>query len=210
MSKVPRTPAPERLDALPPEVHVLPPGSTVWRIYFRGGRHPARWNRFRHVGPTDARFDHQLERLGEDPDRAVLYAAGDPATCFAEVFQRTRLVNRRHKEPWLVGFETAVPAPLLDLTGAFATRAGASMALMTAARSVSRNWARAFYRAYPTTFGLYYPSSMHANRPAMVLTDRAEAAGVMPAHPRLHRALGDPALLSVLKNIARGIGYALR
>ena len=51
---------------------------------------------------------------------------------------------------------------------------------------------------------------MHANRPAMVLTDRAGAAGVMPARPRFHRALGDPALLSVLKNIARGIGYALR
>lgn len=132
MPKVPRTPPPDRLDALPPDVHVLPAGSTVWRIYFRGGRHPTRWNRFRRVGPTDARFDHQLERPGKDRERAVLYAAGDPVTCFAEVFQRTRLVNRQHNEPWLVGFETAVPAPLLDLTGAFATRAGASMALMTA------------------------------------------------------------------------------
>ena len=153
--------------------------------------------------------DRQLGLPGEDRGRAVLYSAAEPATCFAEVFQRTRLV-RRTDEPWLVGFETAVPAPLLDLTGAFATRAGASMALMTAARSVSRNWARAFYQAYPATVGLCYPSSMHANRPAMVLTDRAEAAGVMPARPRFHRALGDPALLSVLKNIARGIGYALR
>ena len=39
---------------------------------------------------------------------------------------------------------------------------------------------------------------------------RAEAAGVMPVRPRFHRALGDPALLSVLKNVAREIGYALR
>ena len=75
---------------------------------------------------------------------------------------------------------------------------------------MARNWARAFYQAYPATVGLYYPSSMHANRPAMVLTDRAEAAGILPTHPRFHRALGDPALLSVLKNVARGIGYALR
>ena len=210
MPKVPRTPAHARLDALPPDVQVLPAGSTVWRIYSRGGRHPTRWNRFRRAGPSDARFDHQLELPGEDQERAVLYTSGDPVTCFAEVFPRTRLVNRRHNEPWLVGFETAAPAPLLDLTGAFATRAGASMALMTAARSVSRSWARAFYQAYPACLGLYYPSSMHANRPAMALTDRAEAAGVMPARPRFHRALGDPALLSVLKNIARGIGYALR
>ena len=84
------------------------------------------------------------------------------------------------------------------------------MALMTASRSASRTWARAFYQAYPATLGLYYPSSMHANRPAMVLTDRAEAAGVMAARPRFHGALGNPALLSVLKNISREIGYALR
>ena len=80
MPKVPRTPPPDRLDALPPDVHVLPAGSTVWRIYFRGGRHPTRWNRFRRVGPTDARFDHQLERPGKDRERAVLYTAGDPVT----------------------------------------------------------------------------------------------------------------------------------
>ena len=118
MPKVPRTPTHDRLDAPPPDVHALPAGSTVWRIYFRGGRHPTRWNRFRRVGPTDARFDHQIELPAADQERAVLYASGDPVTCFAEVFQRTRLVNRRHNEPWLVGFETAAPAPLLDLTGA--------------------------------------------------------------------------------------------
>ena len=55
------------------------------------------------------------------------------------------------------------------------------MALMTAARSVSRSWARAFYQAYPACLGLHYPSSMHANRPAMVLTDRA---GMTPASCR--------------------------
>ena len=43
----------------------------------------------------------------------------------------------------------------------------------------------------------------------MVLTDRAEAAGVTPEHPGFHRALGDPALLSLLKNIARTLGYAV-
>ena len=78
MPKVPRTLPSDRLDALPADVHVLPAGTTAWRIYFRGGRHPARWNRFRQVGPTDARFDHQLELPGEDQARAVLYAAGDP------------------------------------------------------------------------------------------------------------------------------------
>ena len=117
MPKVPRTPPSDRLDALSPDVHVLPAGTTVWRIYFRGGRHPTRWSRFRRVGPTDARFDHQPELPGEEQERAVLYAAGEPVTCFAEVFQRTRLVNRRHNEPWLVGFQTeiAVSSASIDL-----------------------------------------------------------------------------------------------
>lgn len=209
MPKVPRAPSAARLEALLPEVHVLPGGSPTWRIYFRGGRHPTRWSDFRHVGPTDARFDHHRGRKATRQDRAVLYAAGDPITCFAEVFQRTRVVNRWHDDPWLVGFDTAVSAPLLDLIGSFATRAGASMALMTGPRSVSRNWARGFYDAYPKLLGLLYPSSMHANRPAMVLTDRAAAAGVVPGQPSFHRALGDPALLGLLKNVARTIGYAL-
>ena len=33
MPKVPRTPPSDRLDALSPDVHVLPAGTTVWRIY---------------------------------------------------------------------------------------------------------------------------------------------------------------------------------
>lgn len=209
MPKVPRTPEIARLDALKPDLHTLPAGSLAWRIYFRGGRHPTRWDHFRHAGPTAARFDHHLGRQATYQDRAVLYAAGDPATCFAEVFQNTRVINRWHREPWLVGFDTAAPLRLLDLTGSFATRAGASMGLMTGPRSVSRNRARGFYDAYAATLGLRYPSSMHANRPAMVLTDRAEAAGVIPEHPGFHRALRDPALLSLLKNIARTLGYAV-
>ena len=209
MPKVPRTPEITRLDALKPDVHTLPTGAPVWRIYFRAGRHPTRWDHFRHAGPPAARFDHHLGQPATYQDRAVLYAACDPATCFAEVFQHTRVINRWHKEPWLVGFDTAVPLPLLDLTGSFTTRAGASMGLMTGARSTARNWARGFYDSYPATVGLRYPSSIHANRPAMVLTDRAEAAGATPGHPRFHRALGDPAILSLLKNIARTLGYAV-
>jgi hypothetical protein len=51
---------------------------------------------------------------------------------------------------------------------------------------------------------------MHANEPAVVLNDRAEAAEVLPAVPAFHRALADPALLTVLRNAARALGYLLR
>ena len=98
---------------------------------------------------------------------------------------------------------------LLDLMGGFATRAGASMGLMTGARSVSRNWARGFYDAYPDLQGIRYPSSMYANAAALVLNDRAETRGVIPDQSGFHRALDDAAQLTLLKNAARQLGYAL-
>ena len=209
MPKVPRSPSPELLDSLDPEVRTVPAGSVVWRIYFRGGLHPTRWKDFRYVGPIDARFDHHVGNEPARQDHAVLYAADDPITCLAEAFQKTRVMNRWHKEPWLVGFETDKPMRLLDLTGSFPTRAGASMGLMTGPRSVSRTWARAFHDTYPEIDGLYYPSSMHANRPAMVLNERARETGVVPEQPSFHRSLGDPAILSILRNAAHALGYAL-
>ena len=207
MPKVPRSPSLKHLESLTPDTHELATGRIVWRVYFRGGHHPTTWQQFRHVGPVDARFDHHEGADPMDQERAVMYVADHSVTCLAEVFQKTRVINRWHNDPWLVGFSVNTTVPLLDLTGSFTTRAGSSMGLMTGARSVSRNWARGFYDAYPNRGGLYYPASMHANRPAMVLTDRAER--VIPDHPRLHRALCDPALLTVLRNAARALGYAL-
>ena len=74
-----------------------------------------------------------------DQDRAVMYVADHPVTCLAEVFRKTRVINRWHKDPWLVGFSVDTAVTLLNLTGSFTTRAGASMGLMSGARSVSRN-----------------------------------------------------------------------
>ena len=209
MPKVPRQPDLARLRGAEPDVHVLPRGAVLWRVYFRGGKHPTFWNEFRHVGPLDSRFDHHD---GEEPDyqaRSVLYAAGSPVTCLGEAFQKTRTIHRSALAGWLAGFELATDIELLDLMGGFATRAGASMGLMSGPRSVSRNWARGFYDAYPATQGLRYPSSMHANRTAVVLTDRAEAAGALPAQPGFHRALADPAILEILRNAAGELGYGL-
>ena len=209
MPKVPREPSLERLRALTPDILPVARKHSVWRVYFRSGNHPTTWGEFRHVGPVDARFDHHLGMAPNRQDRAVLYVAEDPLTCLAEVYQKTRVINRWHKEPWLVCFTVDAHIKLLDLTGSFATRAGASMALMTGARSVSRNWARGFYDAYPYIAGLFYPSSMHANKPAMVLTERAKSAGIIPTSPSFHRALSDPAILTLLRNAARTLGYAL-
>lgn len=209
MTKVPRKPSLEHLKSLRPAVKIVEPGQLFWRVYFRCSHHPTKWSDLRHVGPVDARFDHHLGDRPTQQARAVLYMASDPVIAIAEVFQKTRVINRWHKEPWLVGFELAAPVHLLDLSGSFVTRASASMGLMTGARSVGRNWSRGFYAAYPEIEGLWYPSSMHANQPAIMLNDRAAAAGVIPPQSSFHRAFGDPAILSLVKNAAYALGYAL-
>ena len=50
---------------------------------------------------------------------------------------------------------------------------------------------------------------MHANQPAVALNEHADARRVLPDHPLYHRALRDPAMLSMLRNAARAVGYDL-
>jgi hypothetical protein len=206
LSKFPEPPAAATLAGVPPEIREVPAGQILWRLYFRGGRFPTFWNTFRTFGPTASRFDHQLPppRLQV---RRILYAALEGPTCLAEVFQETRVIDRSARDPWLVGFELIRPLTLLDLTGVWPTRAGASMALSTGPRPRARRWAQAIYEAYPDVQGLFYPSSMHGNRPAIALWERG--GGAMPPMPVFHRPLIDPALLPVLSRVARQIGYGL-
>jgi hypothetical protein len=164
----------------------------LWRIYSRAGPHPAAWDGFRHWGPAaNMRFDHHLEPAREQA-RGIVYAARRVPTCFAEVFQDARTIERSRNRPWLVGFALARPVALLDLTGTWPTRAGASMALCSGRRDRARSWSRRIYEDYAGVEGLYYPSSMDGNRPAVALYERARDA--MPARPAFHRALADPAL----------------
>jgi len=209
VAKVPREPVLASLRKREPATVQLKQGTELWRVYFRGGRHPTRWNEFRHVGPVDARFDHHTGTTPSKQTRSTLYAANNPLTCLAEVFQKQRVIKRSQSDGWLVGFALARDVELLDLTGRFPTQAGASMGLMTGARSISRIWARGFYDAYSDIQGFRYPSSMHANAPVVLLNDRAERLGVLPAQSSFHRSLSDPSLITFLKNAAHELGYLL-
>lgn len=206
MAKFPDPPAVADLAAVPPARRVLPAGTRCWRIYFQGGPHPGSWDTFRAYGPTSARFDHHLPppRLQA---RRVLYVATSPLTCFAEVFQDTRTIDRPRHAPWLVAFELAQPVALLDLTGRWPTQAGASMAINSGPRPRARRWSQAIYAAYPQLEGLHYPSSMNANAPAIALHERA--AHVMPGRPVFHRALADTALSAVVARAATRVDYAM-
>jgi hypothetical protein len=214
MVKLPDPPEPAWLRAnIAPELQPVPALARLWRIYFRAGNHPTLWNNLRYWGPTGARFDHHLadaEGQGCLQARGVLYAAGGRRgglTCLAEVFQRSRLINPIRNEPWIAAFATASDLTLLDLTGLWPTRAGASTALTSGPRPRARAWSRAIYAAYPEIDGLLYPSSMAGHAPAILLYERAGQA--IPQRPELHRTLADPALATVLTNAARDLNYRL-
>lgn len=204
MAKFPEPPKPL---AVPPEISTLAAGTLLWRIYFAGGAHPVNWRDFRHWGPAiGGRFDHH-----DPPSRlqakGILYGAAHPVTCLAEVFQATRVVDRAGSAPWLVAFETTRDVLLLDLTGAWPTLAGASMAICSGRRDRARRWSQAIYAAYPGVEGLLYGSSMLANKPCVALYERAQT--VVPGAPTFHRALSDLALLAHLNAAATTIGYGL-
>lgn len=204
MAKFPEPPPAARLAGLTPTQLVLPAGVRGWRIYFQGGSHPTAWNTFRDYGPTTARFDHHLAPPHVQT-RRVLYLAESPLTCFAEVFQDTRTIDRARHSPWLVCFELVRPVILLDLTGTWPTQAGASMAINSGPRPRARRWSQVIYEAYPAIEGLYYASSMNANRPAVMFYERARTA--LPERPLFHRALADPTLTAAIARAAQRFNY---
>ncbi|WP_370161580.1 hypothetical protein [Limimaricola soesokkakensis] len=215
MPKFPEPPERAALEALGPEIREWPRAAPLGRIFMRGGAHPVEWNSFRHWGPTDARFDHHLpgpDGGGAEQARGVLYAAGPGgagalATCVAEVFQAKRIINRSHGAPWFCVFATTRPLRLLDLTGRWPTRAGASAAIATGARGRARRGSAAGYEAYPMIEGVIYRSSMAGDAEAVALYERAASA--LPERPQFHRALEDPALQRPLLDAAAAINYGL-
>jgi hypothetical protein len=212
MAKFPNPPGVAALAQLTPAIRTLEAGSHLARVYYSRNQFPLRWDEFRHFGPLNSRWDHHLYDHGDSPTmqaRSVYYAAADAQTCLAEFFQHGRRIDRAARAPWLVVFELSRPLTLIDLTGDFVTRMGASMAIHSGPRARARHWARELYEAFPALDGILYASSMNAGAPALALTDRAEKRSVFPPHPLFHRALADDVLLDALKYAASGLGYAL-
>lgn len=210
MVKLPEPPSVGALREISPDIEILPAGTRVYRIYFRGGNHPSVWSGLREYGPAPgARFDHHTEPARVQK-RSIVYAAAGAdavATCVAEVFQATRLVDTDRRAPWLACFALARDVELLSLRGKWPTRAGASANINSGPRPRCRRWSKAIYEAYPQAQGLLYASSMNANEPALALYERAVPA--LPASPVLNRPLSDPAFLVPLERIASALGYDL-
>lgn len=125
-------------------------------------------------------------------------------TCVGEVFQHARVIDRNTSDPYLAVFSLRRAVSLIDLTGTFATRMGASLAIHSGPRHRSRRWALALQEAFGYE-GLCYLSSMHPGTQAIVLTERAQDA--LPDRPDFNRPLADPSLTDILDACAFRLGY---
>jgi RES domain len=213
MAKFPNSPGVDALTRLDPPISILAARTTLARLYFSRGPHPQVWNQLRYFGPLNSRWNHHVPDVAGHPraqERGIYCAARDAKTCLAEVFQATRRIDRVFQAPWLAVFETVASVRLLDLTGDFATRMGASMAIHSGSRGRARSWARDLYEAYPEIQGILYAASMHGGQHAIALNERALREPLFSAHPLFHRALADDVMLDTLKHAARDLGYALR
>jgi RES domain len=213
VGKFPSSPGVHALARLTPAISTLGAGTILARIYYSRGEHPQVWNQFRYFGPLNSRWDHQVSNEAggrRAQSRGIYYAATDAKTCLAEAFQAARRIDRVFQAPRLVVFETLARLKLLDLTGDFATRMGASMAIHSGSRGRARGWARDLYDAYPEVQGILYAASMHGGQHAIALNERALKDRLFPEHPLFHRALADDVMVNPLKHAARALGYALR
>jgi hypothetical protein len=136
-----------------------------------------------------------------------MYAAFHPRVAVAEVFQKKRRIDVSTAEPMLVGFRLVRAVRLLDLSGLWPTRAGASAAINSGPRPRAQRWARAIYEAFPKLEGVLYASSMAGNAPCVALFERAAAA--IPSMTAFHRPLADPLLRGFLRQAAVSLGYGL-
>ncbi|AIJ22715.1 RES family NAD+ phosphorylase [Amycolatopsis methanolica] len=216
MARLPLPPSrAELLAALRADVDIVtvPPTRRLVRIFTAGGNHPQQWNTFRYTGPLPhGRFDPQPpSRDGcatADPGHGVLYFGLTVRTSVAEVFQTTSLVDRRTRLPRLVVVRPSRPLRLLDLTGLWPTRVGASQEISSGPKKITQAWARAIRAAFPELDGLWYRSSMDGGHPALCLWD-PPAGEALPLAPDVMLPLDHPGLDVPLGRVCEELNYVL-
>lgn len=216
MARLPMPPSVAELAAVlrPTEdIVAVHPATRLVRIFTALGNHPQRWNSFRYSGPLPhGRFDPQRPAEdgapGTDPDAGVLYFALSVRTSVAEVYQITSAVDRTARSPHLVVLRPARTLRLLDLTGLWPTRAGASQEISSGPKKVTQVWARRIRQAYPGLDGVWYRSSMDSGDPALALWD-PPGNNALPMAPTVLLPLNHPGLDLPLARVCEELNYLL-
>lgn len=210
MVKLPRPPEPAELAARAPlagALHLVGTDLTLWRIHCTLGANVLAWNQPRRWGPARGRFDPHHLPPGVDPSRSVHYVGDQIPVVLAEVFQHTRRVDVTAGGPWLSGLRLTRAVSLLDLTGLWPTRAGASQAITSGPRPQAQAWARVIADTWPDLDGLWYGSSMHG--PGHCASLWAPATDAIPPTPLVSAPLAHPALWNPLARACEELGYRL-
>lgn len=216
MARLPQPPAPAVLQAMlrrTEDVIAVTTATPLARIFTIGGNHPQQWDTFRYAGPLPhARFDPHLPSAQGGPtvtrEHGVLYFSLSVRTCLAEVYQATSTVDRSTRAPQLVVLRPRRTLRLLDLTGLWPTRAGASQAISSGPKERTQAWARHIRAAHPELDGLWYRSSMNAGKPSLCLWD-PPAATALPETPDILLPLDHPGLDVPLGRACKDLGYTL-
>jgi len=178
----------------------------LWRIHATGGDHVLAWDELRRWGPiTTMRFDPHLPPPHLQ-DRRVAYTGLAIPDVLAEVYQQTRVVDRGAKGAYLAGWRPTRPLRLLDLTGSWPIRAGASYAINSGRKDHCRLWAQAICTNRPDIDGLWHHSAMTGKA---LVTLFAPASDSFPARPNLDLPLTHPGLHVLLLDACKSIGYRL-
>jgi len=202
-------PATDQLPSVDLDGDLVGVTAALWRVFPTTSVHATPWNTLRRWGPVAARFDPHPPPTADHPHHGVLYAGSDAVTALAEAFGANRTVDVRTGNPWLVKFTLAANAvQLLDLTGTWPTRAGASQEIWTSPdRRRTQRWARAIAGRFPDLDGLRYGSSMRgAGAYNVALWAPAESA-VGAATVGFAEPLNHPAMAAMIRNACTRLGY---
>lgn len=203
----PKTPSapPKALDCEPADIRDY--ASVLWRVHRTTGDHVLAWNALRNYGPLPSmRWDPQPGSQPGSHDEGVLYASVDIETALAKVFQTTRMIDTRIGAPRLTAWEPTRRLRLLDLSGTWLIRNGASAALSAAPRATCRRWARAIHLAWPELDGLAVPSTMTGGTNVVLWNAAADS---LPESPAFSRALAHPLVWAIAQDAAVRIGYRI-
>lgn len=194
------------------DVVAVHPATRLVRIFTAHGNHPQQWNTFRYTGPLPhGRFDPQPPKRGAsvtDPANGVLYFGLTVRTSVAEVFQTTSTIDRKSRGPRLVVVRPARTLRLLDLSGLWPTRVGASQEISSGPKKITQAWARAIRAAFSDLDGLWYRSSMDGGGPAICLWD-PPAGSALPADPDVLLPLDHPGLDVPLGRVCEELNYVM-
>lgn len=138
----------------------------------------------------------------------MLYFGLSVRTSIAEVYQPSSTVDRVTRGPYLVVLRPSRTLRLLDLSGLWPTRAGASQEISSGPKRTTQAWARTIREAHPDLDGVWYRSSMDSGDPAVCLWG-PPSEDALPENPDVLLPLSHAGLDLPLARVCTELNYTL-